>query len=93
MAPQGQGPLGGTSSSAFGIQPVEPIKRSGKADVLAILAPERDQNFRGKIARTGSIRLIMNGGLCREKLPQCWGPTGQRLAAEIANTEFTMRFP
>lgn len=71
MAPQGHGPFGGRSSSALGIQPVEPIRRRGKADVLAILAPERDQNFRGQIARTGDIQMIMNGNPERGKLPQC----------------------
>jgi hypothetical protein len=61
MAPQGHGPLGGRSRSRLGIQPVAPIKIRGTADILAILAPERDQNSRKRMARTCSTPLIVNG--------------------------------
>lgn len=67
MAPHGHGPFGGRSRFRLGIQPVAPITTTGKADVLAIVAPERDQKIR-KMPRTGSIRLIMNGSRYREKL-------------------------
>jgi len=61
MAPQGHGPLGETSRSALGIQPVEPIRKRGRADILAIVAPERDQKSRRRMARTCSTRVIVNG--------------------------------
>jgi len=52
IAPQGQGPLGGRSRSLAGIQPVEVIRKIGKADILATRAPERDQKFRKRVAQT-----------------------------------------
>jgi hypothetical protein len=58
MAPQGHGPLGETSRLAFGIQPVEPTRERGRADILAIRA-ERDQKFR--MVRTCSTCVIVNG--------------------------------
>jgi hypothetical protein len=61
MAPQGQGPLGGTLRSLVGIQPVEPIRQTGNADILATLAPERDQKSRKRMAQARSTPVIVAG--------------------------------
>lgn len=61
MAPQGQGPLGGRLRSLMGIQPVEPITQTGNADILATLAPERDQKSRNRMAQARSIPMIVAG--------------------------------
>jgi hypothetical protein len=61
MAPQGQGPLGGRLRSLMGIQPVEPIRQTGNAEILASLAPERDQKFRKRMAKTRLTLVIVAG--------------------------------
>ena len=40
-APQGHGSFAPNSSSLFGIQPERPTTRRGKAQILAIVAPDR----------------------------------------------------
>ena len=40
-APQGQGPFGPNSRSLSGIQPVRLATSMGRAEILAILAPDR----------------------------------------------------
>ena len=61
-APQGQGPLGPSSRSLFGIQPVRPTTRRGKTKILAIVAPERiNQESRNRIDGTRPMPLIVNG--------------------------------
>jgi len=61
IAPQGHGPLGGTSSISFGTQPVEPSKNKGRADILANVTPERNQTPRKSMASACSTRLIVIG--------------------------------
>jgi hypothetical protein len=62
IAPQGQVPLGPSSRSLFGIQPVRPTTRRGKAEILAIVAPERlNQESRTRIDGTRPMPLIVNG--------------------------------
>jgi hypothetical protein len=62
IAPQGQGPLGPTSRSLFGIQPVKLTTRRGKAEILAIVARERmNQESRTRIDGTRPMPLIVNG--------------------------------
>jgi hypothetical protein len=68
-APQGQGPLGPSSRSLFGIQPVRLTTRRGKAEILAIVAPERmNQESRNRIDGTRAMPLIVNGLKMGEKL-------------------------
>jgi len=50
MAPQGQGPLGGTSSILAGTHPVAPTRNKGRANILAKVAPKRNQESRKTIA-------------------------------------------
>jgi len=54
MTPQGQGPLGGRSRSLAGIHPVEAIRKNGKAEILAIFAPERDHKSRMRMIQVRS---------------------------------------
>ena len=61
MAPHGQGPLGGRSRLTFGIQPVEPTRKKGNANVLAIETPELRHSFRNRVVRTDSIPFSMEG--------------------------------
>jgi len=61
MTPQGHGPFGGTSRSLAGIHPVEAIRNSGNADILAIFAPERDQKSRMRMTQCRSTALIVDG--------------------------------
>jgi len=63
IAPQGQGPLGGRSRCRSGIHPVEPTRTRGKAKILAIVAPERDQKSRKQMAQYCFTRVILNGNL------------------------------
>jgi hypothetical protein len=61
-APQGQGPFGPSSSSLFGIQPVRPTRRRGKAEILAIVAPDRmNQESRNRTDGTCPMPLIVKG--------------------------------
>jgi hypothetical protein len=71
MAPHGHGPLGGKSRFRLGIQPVEPINRSGSDALLTSVAPERDKKLRQLSLRTGPIQEIMNGIPEGQKLPEC----------------------
>jgi len=60
--------LGGTSRSCAGIHPVEAIRNSGNANILASLAPERDQKSRMRMAQSRSTALILNGDADSGKL-------------------------
>lgn len=62
MTPHGHGPLGGRSRSLAGIHPVDAIRKSGNADILAILAPEHDQKFRMRMIKARSTMEIVDGG-------------------------------
>ena len=68
MAPQGQGPLGGRSRSLAGIQPVDVIRKIGKANILATRAPERDHKFRKRMTQPCSTSVIVNGSADTGKL-------------------------
>ena len=54
MAPQGQGPFGGKSRCLFGIQPVAPTRNSGRARILAIVAPDPDLESRRRLVGASS---------------------------------------
>ena len=69
MAPHGQGPFGGTSSTLSGIQPREPIRNKGSADTLATLAPDRDHEYRNSSPSSCFTRVIVNGNSGGGKLP------------------------
>ena len=61
-APQGQGPFGPTSRSLFGIQPVRPTTRRGKAKILAIVTLDlMKRESRNRIAGTCPMPLIVKG--------------------------------
>ena len=68
-APHGQGPLGPNSSSLFGIQPVSPTTRRGKAETRAIVAPDRlNHESRNRIAVICPMPLIVNGTRGKRKV-------------------------
>lgn len=60
MAPHGHGPFGGRSIFPLGIQPVEPSRNTGKADIRAIVAPQCDQNRLRSIALAVPYKIPEN---------------------------------
>lgn len=66
MGPQGQGPLGGKSRCLLGIQPVAPISNSGRAEILARVAPDRDHESRRRLVGTSSTSFDCEGRF------SCW---------------------
>jgi hypothetical protein len=68
-APHGQGPLGPNSSSLFGIQPVSPTTKRGKAETRAIVAPVRlNRESRNRIAVICPMPLIVDGTQGKRKV-------------------------
>ena len=62
MAPQGQGPLGGRSSVSVGIQPVEPTRNKGKADILARTQQEIPKRHGPGLLHSRDCELQIRGG-------------------------------
>ena len=59
IAAHGQGPLGGRSRYLFGSHPVDTIRKRGKANILAMAVPKRDQEG----LKNCLLTLSLNSGL------------------------------